>query len=120
MKDLRNIMKNNGITGGSFMLKQEMIDVLTQKGLIPKQEPEIKQPCNQKSKSRDTRNNPRQVNVENIETGEIVSYPSVYSAGKALHMGPSSVLFFHGKIARGKPKYKITVCQPRSYALKET
>ena len=96
MKDLRNIMKNNGITGGSLMLKREMMDVLTQKGLIPKQEPEIKQPSNQKSKSRDTRNNPRQVSVENIETGEIVSYPSLYRAGKALHMSPSSVLLFHG------------------------
>ena len=57
MKDLRKLMKENGIKGSWSMLKQEMIDVLREKELIPKQELEIKQPCTQKSKPKDTRNN---------------------------------------------------------------
>ena len=93
MKDLRKLMKENGIKGSWSMLKQELIDVLREKELIPKQEPEVKLQSAHESKPKDTRNNAREVVVENIETGKITSYPSLYSAGKALRRSSTGVFF---------------------------
>jgi len=62
VKDLKELMKQNGIKGGSMMTKQE----LPGKPITPQQEcskPKI----------------PRPVTLEDIKTGEITSYPSLYS-----------------------------------------
>jgi len=74
VKDLKKLMKENGIKGWSMMIKQELIDILREKQLLAKPLPgkPIK-PQKECSKQK----NPRPVTLEDIETGEITSYPSL-------------------------------------------
>ena len=51
VKDFKELMKENGIKGGSMMIKQELIDVLREKQLLPEPLPE-----NQLNHSRSVQN----------------------------------------------------------------
>ena len=112
---LKKLMKENGIKGSSVMLKQEMIDVLKEKQLLPPSpevEVEAKPPIKpQYEYVRTIAKNRRPVTVRNIETGEITSYPSLCRAARSLHKYPCSITFFNGKIIDGK--YYITVHEPK-------
>jgi len=97
-------MKENGIKGGSMMLKQELIDILREKRLLPKPPPgkpiKPQQECSKQQI-------PRPVTLEDIETGEITPYPSLYRAGRSVHKSPCSVILLKGRIMNGK--YNVTV-----------
>jgi len=71
------------------MLKQEMIDVLRERNLLP----EVETGQSKHAYVKDVRKNPRPVTLENTETGEITSYPSLYRAGRSLHESPCSFIF---------------------------
>jgi len=103
LTELRSIMKENKIKGGSLMNKEEMIDVLREKNLLP--EVDTEQP--EHVHVNGVRKNPRPVTLENTETGEITSYPSLYRAGRSLHRAPHSFLYFNGRTMNGK--YNVTV-----------
>jgi len=104
VKDLKELIKENGIKGGSMMIKQELIDILREKQLLPEPLPgkPIK-PLQEWSKQKV----PRPVTLKDIETGEITLYPSLYRAGRSLHKSPCSVMLFNGRIMNGK--YNVTV-----------
>jgi len=104
VKDLKGLMEENGIKGGSMMIKQEMIDILREKQLLPEPLPgkPIK-PQHECSKQKI----PRPVALKDIETGEITSYPSLYRAARSLHKSPCSITLFNGRVMNGK--YNVTV-----------
>jgi len=74
VKDLKKLMKENGIRGGSMIIKQELIDILREKQLLPEPLPgkpiKPQQECSK-------RKIPRPVTLEDIKTGEIALYPSL-------------------------------------------
>jgi len=110
LPELKQIMKDNGIKGRSFMLKREIIDLLTEKQLLPKIEMEpieqkVVEPKHQHLKH--IRNNPRQVTIENIETGNITIYPSLYRAERLLHKNKRTLTNYNDKIMDNN--YKVTV-----------
>ena len=86
------------------MIKQELIDILREKQLLPVPLPgkPIK-PQEECSKQKI----PRPVTLEDIKTGEITSYPSLYRAGRSLHKSPCSVMLLYGRVMNGK--YNVTV-----------
>ena len=104
VKDLRELMKQNGIKGGSMMIKQELIDILREKQLLPEPLPgkpiKPQQECSKQKI-------PTPVTLEDIKTGEITSYPSLYRAGRSLHKSPCSVMLLNGRVMSGK--YNVTV-----------
>ena len=51
--------------------------------------------------------NPRKVSLEDVETGEIKTFPSIYKAGKFIDQSPETILYWDGKVWNNK--YKINV-----------
>jgi len=105
VKDLKGLMKENGIKGRSMMIiKQELIDILREKQLLPEPLPgkpiKSQQECSKQKI-------PRPVTLENIETGEITSFPSLYRVGRSLHKSPCSVMLFNNRVMNAK--YNVTV-----------
>ena len=74
-----------GLKEGSMMIKQELIDILREKQLLSEPLPgkpiKPQQECSKQKIS-------RPVTLEDIETGEITSYPSLYRVGRSLHKSP--------------------------------
>jgi len=94
------------------MNKSEFIALLEQKGLLVDR---CITTTVQKIKSDDARyaylkyikQNPKRVIVEDIKTGEVVEYPSLYKAGRALGVNSKRLLDNADKIM--DDKYKIIV-----------
>ena len=51
--------------------------------------------------------NPRKVSLEDIETGEIKTFPSIYKAGKFIGQAPQMIIYWDGTV--WKNKYKIEI-----------
>ena len=110
LQELKQIMKDNGIKGRSFMLKREIIDLLNKKQLLPKIqmkpiEQKVIEPKYQYLKH--IRNNPRQVTIDNTETGDITTYSSLYRAERQLHKSKITLIKYNNKIIDNK--YKVTI-----------
>jgi len=53
------------------------------------------------------RNNPRRVEVVDQVTGEVITYPSIYRAGKALGKYSKSICDYNGRIMSNRYEIKI-------------
>ena len=51
--------------------------------------------------------NPRKVMLEDIETGEIKTFPSIYKAAKFMNQAPRTIIYWDGGV--WKNKYKVEV-----------
>ena len=107
LQELKQIMKDNGIKGSSFMLTSEIVKLLKEKNLIPETKIILPTPQKVTDPKYDHLKHPRKVTVKNIETGEIITYPSIYRAGRSLQKFPRSILYFNGKIM--DKKYNMTI-----------
>jgi len=86
------------------MIKEELIDILRKKQLLLEPMPgkliKPQQECLKQKIS-------RPVTLEDIETGEITWYPSLYRAGRSLHKSPCSVMLLNGRVMN--VKHNVTV-----------
>ena len=46
--------------------------------------------------------NPRKVSLEDIETGEIKTFPSIYKAAKFIDRAPNMISYWDGKVWNNK------------------
>ena len=89
IKELKTLLKENKIHFYSYWDEKRLINLANENDLLPKIELE-------KEKSKDVnhnrlktiRNNPKKVILEDIETGEIKTFPSIYRAAKFLDQAP--------------------------------
>ena len=51
--------------------------------------------------------NPKRVSEEDVETGDIKTFPSIYMAGKFIDRCPQTIVNWNGKI--WKNRYKINI-----------
>ena len=51
--------------------------------------------------------NPRKVSLEDVETGEIKTFPSIYKVGKFIHQSSQTIVYWDGNVWSNK--YKINV-----------
>ena len=108
VKELRTILKENKIHFYSYWDKKKLIDVAIRHGLLAEKAPK-------KEKSKDPKfdrlntimHNPRKVSRENIETGEIKTFPSIYKAGKFINQSPQTIVYWDDRV--WKNKYKVEV-----------
>ena len=111
LSELKAIARKNKIVGKSIMNKPEFIALLEQKGLLVEKCITIVQ--NKKSDDaryaylKLIRRNPKRVIIEDVKTEEVVEYPSLYKAGRALRVNSKKLLVNADKIMDNK--YKITV-----------
>lgn len=53
------------------------------------------------------RNSPRQVEVVDLVTGDVIRYPSIYKAGKAYGKSAKSIYDYNGRIMSNRYEIKI-------------
>ena len=85
IKELKTLLKENKIHFYTYWDKKRLTAVTNEHNLLPKIELE-------KEKSKDVNynrnNNPKKVMLEDIETGEIKTFPSIYKAAKFIDQAP--------------------------------
>ena len=110
IKELKTLLKENNIHFYSYWDKKRLTAVANEHNLLPKIELEKERSKNDKYDRLGTiRNNPRQVMVEDIETGEIKTFPSIYEASKFLDTSPYTIYYWGNKDGAWKNKYEILV-----------
>ena len=89
IRELKVILKENNIHFYTYWSKKRLIALANEHDLLPKK-------VSEKERSKDPKydrlktimKNPRNVSLEDIETGEIKTFPSIYKAGKFIDEAP--------------------------------
>ena len=105
IRELKTILMENKIHFYTYWDKKRLIALANEHDLLPQTELE-------KEKSKDDRlktikQNPRKVMLEDIETGEIKTFPSIYKAAKFIDQAPMTVYYWDGKFWNNK--YNVVI-----------
>ena len=110
IKELKTLRKENNIPFFAYWDKKRLTAVANEDNLLPQIELEKERSKNVKyDRLKTIRNNPRQVTVEDIETDEIKTFPSIYEASKFLDTSPYTIYYWGNKNGAWKNKYEILV-----------
>ena len=111
IKELRRLLKENDIPFFVYWDKKRLMAVANEHNLLPKPEPEKKRRRKNVNydKLKTMRNSPRTVTLEDIETNEIKTFPSIHEASKFLDTSPYTIYYWGNKKEAWKNKYKILV-----------
>ena len=110
IKELKTLLKENKIHFYSYWYKKRLINLANENDLLPKIELE-------KEKSKDVnynrlktiRNNPKKVILEDIETGEIKTFPSIYRAAKFIDQAPQTITYWGNREGAWNNKYNVVI-----------
>ena len=110
IKELKSILKENNIKFYTYWDKKRLVSLANKHNLLSKTEID-------KEKSEDVNydrlktimKNPRKVTLENIETGEIINFPSIYKAAKFIDQAPLTITYWGNKEGVWNNKYKIVL-----------
>ena len=114
LTELRAMLKKNKIRGYLHYNKSELIDVLIKRGLLPEtikittitslsERENTKKKINPKYKFlKHIRNSPKKVEIQDMETGEIIIYSSMYKAAKRLNQQSRLISTYDGKVWRNR------------------
>ena len=117
-KDLRKLLKDNGVCAYTYWGKDKLIDLAKINNLlpIPKPEPEPEpeeEPKEPKKvswqKLKQIRNKPVNVKLIDVETGEIKVYPSIYKASQYLDKSPQTIRHYGQRKGVWNKKYQIII-----------
>ena len=108
VKELKTLLKEKKIHFYTYWDKNKLIALVNEHGLLPKTE-------SKKDKSKDVnydrlktiRKNPKKVILEDIEIGEIKTFPLIYRASKFINQAPQTITYWDGGV--WKNKYKILI-----------
>ena len=108
IRELKTILKENKINFCSYWDKKRLIALANEHDLLP-------QKALEREKSKDVKydrlktikKNPRKVSLEDIETGEIKIFPSIYKAAKFIDRAPQTITYWNGGV--WKNKYKVAI-----------
>ena len=117
-KDLRKLLKDNGVCAYTYWGKDKLIDLAKINNLLPKPKPEpepepeeeIKEPKKVSwQKLKQIRNKPVNVKLIDVETGEIKVYPSIYKASQYLDKSPQTIRHYGQRKGVWNKKYQIII-----------
>ena len=117
-KDLRKLLKDNGVCAYTYWGKDKLIDLAKINNLlpVPKPEPEPEpkeEPKEPKKvswqKLKQIRNKPVNVKLIDVETGEIKVYPSIYKASQYLDKSPQTIRHYGQRKGVWNKKYQIII-----------
>src|SRR5271165_3093907 len=117
LPELKSLMKENKLNGYSNMNKPEIIAMLLERGIInedsvKKADAPVKREIDPKYEfMRSIRNNPKSVEIRDLETGLITIYSSIYKAGRAIGCAPKLITSNNGKVWKNKYEIKIIGAQ---------
>ena len=110
IKELKSILKENNIKFYTYWDKKRLVSLANEHNLLPKTEIN-----NEKSEDvnynrlKTIKKNPKKVILENIETGEIINFPSIYKAAKFIDQAPLTITYWGNKEGVWNNKYKVTL-----------
>ena len=115
-KELRKLLKDNGVCAYMYWGKDKLIDLAKINNLLPEPkepEPETKEPEEPKKiswqKQKQIRNKPVCVKLIDVETGEKKTFESIYKASQFLDKSPQTIRHYGLRKGIWKKKYKIII-----------
>ena len=110
IKELKTLLKENKMNFYTYWDKKRLIALANEHNLLPKTELE-------KEKSKDVKydrlktikQNPRKVMLEDIKTGEIKIFPSIYKAVKFIDHALQTVTYWGNREGAWNNKYKVVI-----------
>ena len=110
MKELKTLLKKNNIHFYAYWDKKKLVDLANEHDLLPKPEPEKEKSKNVRyDRLKTIRHNPRKVMLEDIETGEIKTFPSIYKASKFIDISPNTINYWGNMNGAWNNKYKVVI-----------
>ena len=119
LTELRAMLKENKIRWYHHYNKSELVDVLVKLGLLPEtmkittitllsERENTKKEINPKYKFlKHIRNSPKKVEIQDMETGEIIVYSSMYKAAKRFNQQSRLIYAYDGKVWRNRYDIKV-------------
>ena len=116
-KELRELLKNNGVCYYTYWGKDKLIDLAKINHLLPEQKEEIVEEQKEEvepkkiswQKEKQIRNKPVSVKFIDVETGEEKIFNSIYKASQYLDKSPQTIRHYGLKKGIWKKKYKIII-----------
>ena len=101
-KELKAILKENRIHYYSYWDEKRLLDLGNEHKLLPEKSKDPKY-----DRLNAIKNNPRKVSLEDIETGDIKTFPSIYKAAKFIDQSSQTISYWDGGV--WKNKYMVEV-----------
>ena len=116
-KELRKLLKDNGVCAYTYWGKDKLIDLAKINHLlpepkeeVPEPEPEPEEPENISwQKLKQIRNKPVNVKFIDVETKEVKNFDSIYKASQYLDKSPQTIRHYGLKKGIWKKKYQIII-----------
>ena len=119
LTELRAMLKENKIREYLQYNKSELVDVLVKRGLLPEtmkittitslsERENIKKEINPKYNFlKHIRNSPKKDEIQDMKTGEIIVYSSMYEAAKTFNQQSRLISAYDGKVWRNRYAIKV-------------
>ena len=119
LRELRAMLKENNIRGCLHYNKPELVHVLVKRGLLPEiikittstsppERNDTKNEINPKYNFlKHIRNSPKKVEIQDMKTGEIIIYSSMYKAAKRFNQQSILIYAYDGKVWRNRYAIKV-------------
>ena len=119
LTELRAMLKKNEIRGYLHYNKSELVDVLVKRGLLPNtmnittitllpERENTEQEINPKYNFlKHIRNIAKNVEIQDMETGQIVIYSSMYKVAKRFNQQSRLISTYHGKVWMNRYAIKV-------------
>ena len=117
-KDLRKLLKDNGVCAYTYWGKDKLIDLAKINNLLPEPKPEPEPEPEEEPKEpkkvswqklKQIRNKTVNVKLIDVETGEIKVYPSIYKASQYLDKSPQTIRHYGQRKGVWNKKYQIII-----------
>ena len=116
-KELRKLLKDNGVCAYTYWGKDKLIDLAKINNLLPEPKEEVSEPEPEPKepkkiswqKLKQIRNKPVNVKLIDVETGEEKVYPSIYKASQYLDKSPQTIRHYGQRKGIWNKKYQIII-----------
>ena len=96
IRELKTLLKENKINYYTYWNKKRLIALANEHNA-------------KYDRLKTIRQNPRKVLLEDVETGEIKTFPSVYKAAQFIDQAPQTITYWARKEGAWNDKYKVVI-----------
>ena len=105
IRELKTLLKEKKIHFYTYWDKKKLTALANEHDLLPK--PELEKEKSKYDRLKTIKQNPKKVMLEDVETSEIKTFPSIYKAAKFIDQAPQTSTYWNGGV--WKNKYKVVV-----------
>ena len=110
IRELRMLLKENKIHFYTYWDQKKLIALANEHDLLPKTKLEKEKSKDPKyDRLKTIKQNPRKVMLEDVETGEIKTFPSIYKAAKFIDQAPQTITYWGEREGAWNNKYQVVV-----------